>query len=99
MIERASEVVLRPETNAEANVEGQRLGFVGMELLLLFNDDTEITIIQKLDSYGTVPYFSLIVQDDRDEVKQSKFRPEGGCELQLCLFAALAIARKFDVSC
>jgi hypothetical protein len=43
----------------------------------------------KLDRYATVPYFPLIIQDDRDEVKETKVRPISGYKLQLSLFAAL----------
>ena len=38
-------------------------------------------MIQRLNTYAALPYFPLIVQDNRDEVKEAKFRPESGYKL------------------
>ena len=51
-------------------------------------------ILQCLDRYATVPYFPLIIQDDRYKVEETKLWPVSGYKLQLCLFAALTTERK-----
>ena len=51
-------------------------------------------MLQLLDRYATVPYFPLIIQDDRDEVQETKIRPVSRYKLQLCLFAALTTESK-----
>ena len=50
--------------------------------------------LQCLNRYATAPYFPLIIQDDRNEIKETKIRPVSGYKLQLCLFAALTTERK-----
>lgn len=63
-------------------------------LLYLIIITYQTVILQCLDRYATVPYSSLIIQDDRDQIKETKFRPISGYKLQLCLFAALTTERK-----
>ena len=53
----------------------------------------QMIALQCLNRYATAPYFPLIIQDDRNEIKETKIRPVSGYKLQLCLFAALTTER------